>query len=316
VISAATPINAVPFSGVGWDAPTVTAEGQDATQVATNGSLNLEAIHAGYFDTFGVALVRGRPFSDRDRDDAPPVAIVSADVAARLWPGQDPLGKRLKMGNVDSQDTWRTVVGVAARTRYRDLRAPQATLYVPAAQLIVTAQSLVVRSTAPLSRVADVIREEVRATDPAVRVPRIALFDELLREPLARPRFYTVLLSVFGVSALLLSAIGLYAVIAASVRQRYAEIGVRLALGATPADVGRMIVREGMRLAGLGAAAGLALAFVVTPLLQGLLYEVHPLDPAALVTATLLLLGAAVVASYLPARKAGRMNPLAVLRDP
>ena len=316
VISAATPINAVPFSGVGWDAPTVTAEGQDATQVATNGSLNLEAIQPGYFNTFGVALVRGRPFSDRDRDDAPAVAIVSADVAARLWPGQDPLGKRLKMGDLDSKDTWRTVVGVAARTRYRDLRAPQATLYVPAAQLIVTAQSLVVRSTAPLSRVAEVIREEVRATDPAVRVPRIALFDELLREPLARPRFYTVLLSVFGVSALLLSAIGLYAVIAASVRQRYAEIGVRLALGATPADVSRMIVREGMRLAGLGAAAGLALAFVVTPLLQGLLYEVHPLDPAALVTATLLLLGAAVVASYLPARTAGRMNPLAALRDP
>ena len=316
VISAATPINAVPFSGVGWDAPTVTAEGQDATQVATNGSLNLEAIQPGYFNTFGVALLRGRPFSDRDRDDAPAVAIVSADVAARLWPGQDPLGKRLKMGDLDSKDTWRTVVGVAARTRYRDLRAPQATLYVPAAQLIVTAQSLVVRSTAPLSRVAEVIREEVRATDPAVRVPRIALFDELLREPLARPRFYTVLLSVFGVSALLLSAIGLYAVIAASVRQRYAEIGVRLALGATPADVSRMIVREGMRLAGLGAAAGLALAFVVTPLLQGLLYEVHPLDPAALVTATLLLLGAAVVASYLPARTAGRMNPLAALRDP
>ena len=316
VISAATPINAVPFSGVGWDAPTVTAEGQDATQVATNGSLNLEAIHPGYFDTFGVALVRGRPFSDRDRDDAPAVAIVSADVAARLWPGQDPLGKRLKMGNLDSEDTWRTVVGVASRTRYRDLRAPQATLYVPAAQLIATAQSLVVRSTEPLSRVAEVIREEVRATDPAVRVPRIALFDELLHEPLARPRFFTVLLSVFGVSALLLSAVGLYAVIAASVRQRYAEIGVRLALGATPADVSRMIVREGMRLAGLGAAAGLALAVVVTPLLQGLLYEVHPLDPAALVTATLLLLGAAVVASYLPARTAGRMNPLAALRDP
>jgi len=316
VISAATPINAVPFSGVGWDAPTVTAEGQDATQVATNGSLNLEAIHPGYFDTFGVALVRGRPFSARDRDDAPAVAIVSADVAARVWPGQDPLGKRLKMGDLESEDTWRTVVGVASRTRYRDLRAPQATLYVPAAQLIVTAQSLVVRSTAPLSRVADVIREEVRATDPAVRVPRIALFDELLREPLARPRFFTVLLSVFGVSALLLSAVGLYAVIAASVRQRYAEIGIRLALGATPADVSRMIVHEGMRLAGLGAAAGLALAVVVTPLLQGLLYEVHPLDPAALVTATLLLLGAAVVASYLPARTAGRMNPLAALRDP
>ena len=283
--------------------------------MATNESLNLEAIHPSYFNTFGVALVRGRPFSDRDRDDASAVAIVSADVATRLWPGQDPLGKRLKMGDLDSKDTWRTVVGVAVRTRYRDLRAPQATLYVPAAQLIVTAQSLVVRSTAPLAQVADIVRNEVRATDPAVRVPRIASLRELLREPLARPRFYTFVLGVFGVSALLLSAIGLYAVIAASVRQRYAEIGVRLAVGATPADVRGMIVREGMLLAGGGAATGLALALGLMQFLQGLLYEVHPLDPVALVTATILLLAAAVVATYLAARAAARMDPLAALRD-
>jgi putative ABC transport system permease protein len=315
IIAAATPINALPFSGVGWDAPTVTAEGQDATQVATNGSLNLEAIQPGYFETFGVTLVRGRPFGDRDRDNAPAVAIVSEDVAARLWPGQDPLGRRLKMGDLDSKDLWRTVVGVAARTRYRDLRGSQATLYVPAAQLVVSAQSLVVRSTAPLPRVADVVREQVRATDSAVRVPRIAPFDELLREPLARPRFYAVLFAVFGASALMLAAIGLYAVIAASVRQRYAEMGVRLALGASPANVRRLIVREGMQLAGFGAAAGLTLALVVTQFLRGLLYQVHPLDPASLAAATLLLIGAAIVASYLPARTASRMDPLVALRD-
>ena len=315
VISAATPINAVPFSGVGWDAPTVTAEGQDATEVARNGSLHLEAIQPGYFKTFEVPLVRGRPFDTRDREEAPAVAIVSEDIAARLWPGQDPTGKRLKMGNVDSEDKWRSVVGVAARTRYRDLRAPHATLYVPAAQLIVSAQSLAVRSSAPLSRVADIVREQVRATDPAVRVPRIAPFNELLREPLARPRFYTVLLVVFGVSALTLSAIGLYAVIAASVRQRYAEIGVRLALGARPADISRMIVRGGMRLAGFGAVAGLVLTFAGTQFLRGLLYEVDPLDPPSLVMAAVLLIGAAIVASYLPARSAARMDPLVALRD-
>jgi predicted permease len=312
-IAAATPINAMPFSGVGWDVPIVTAEGQNAEEVAANGSANLEAIQPGYFETFGVA-VRGRPFDPRDRDDAPQVAIVSVDVASRLWPGQDPIGKRLKMGDLDSEDPWRTVVGVASRTRYRDLRAPQATLYVPDTQLIVTAQSLVVRSTAPLSQVAEVARNAVRASDPAVRVPRVAPFGELLREPLARPRFYTFVLGVFGVSALLLCAIGLYAVIAASVRQRYAEIGVRLAVGASPADVRGMILREGMRLAAGGAAAGLALALVVTQFLRGLLYEVHPLDPVVLVTATILLLLAAVVASYLPARTAARMDPLVALR--
>jgi ABC-type antimicrobial peptide transport system permease subunit len=174
---------------------------------------------------------------------------------------------------------------------------------------------MVVRSTAPLARVAGVVREQVREADPAVRVPRIVPFRELLREPLMRPRFYTFLLVVFGSSALLLSAIGLYAVVAASVRQRYVEIGVRLAIGATPADVRRMILREGWRLGLCGAAAGLVLALGVTQGLRGLLYEVHPLDPAALLTASLLLLVAAVVASYLPARLAARMDPLVVLRD-
>jgi putative ABC transport system permease protein len=315
MIAAATPINAAPFSGVGWGAPTVTAEGQDATEVARNGALNLEAIQPGYFRTFGVTLVNGRSFEASDREAAPAVAIVSEDVVASLWPAQNPIGKRLKIGDLDSKDVWRTVVGVAARTRYRDLRAPQATLYVPAAQLIVSAESFVVRSTAPLSRVAEIVREQVRAADPAVRVPRIAPFDELLREPLARPRFYTVLLTVFGVSALMLSAIGLYAVIAASVRQRYAEIGVRLALGARPADISRMIVRGGMRLAGLGAVAGLVLTFAGTQFLRGLLYEVDPLDPPSLLIATALLIGAAIVASYVPARAAGRMDPLVALRD-
>ncbi len=314
-IASATPINAEPFSGVGWDVPVVTAEGQSAAQVATNGSLNLEAIQPGYFDTFGVTLVRGRSFDERDRDDAPDVAIVSEDVASRLWPGQNPIGKRLKMGDLVSKDNWRTVVGVASRTRYRDLRASQATLYVPDTQLIVTAQSLVVRSTAPLSQIARVVREQVSAVDPSVRVPRIAPFDELLRQPLARPRFYTFVLGVFGISALLLSAVGLYAVIAASVRQRYAEIGVRLALGAGPADVRRMVLREGMLLASGGAVIGLALSLVVTQFLRGLLYEVDPLDPAALLMATVLLLGAAGVACYLPARAAAHMDPLVALRD-
>jgi putative ABC transport system permease protein len=313
-IAAVTPINAVPFSGVGWDVPTFTAEGQSATQAAANGSLNLEAIQPGYFETFAAPLVRGRPFEDNYREDAPAVAIVSEDVAARVWPGEDPIGKRLKMGDIDSVDVWRTVVGVAARTRYRDLRASQPTLYVPAAQLIVTAQSLVVRSTAPLSLVAGVVRDQVRAIDPGIRVSRVAPFSELLREPLARPRFYAILLAMFGGSALLLAAIGLYAVIAAAVRQRYAEIGVRLALGASPADVRRLIVREGFQLAAIGAGAGLALAAMVAQLMHGLLYEVHPRDPMTLAVATLLLLAAAIVASYIPARTASRLDPLVALR--
>ena len=219
------------------------------------------------------------------------------------------------MGDANSNDDWRTVVGVAARTRYRDLRASQPTLYVPAEQLVVAAQSLVIRSTVPAARVADIVHEQVRAIDPAVRVPRVAPFGDLLREPLARPRFYAILLALFGGSALLLAAVGLYAVIAASVRQRYVEIGVRLAVGATPADVRRLVVREGVGLAAIGAGAGLAITVLATRLLGDLLYEVGPLDPAMLGGAALLLLGAAAAASYLPARAAACIEPLAALRS-
>jgi ABC-type antimicrobial peptide transport system permease subunit len=162
--------------------------------------------------------------------------------------------------------------------------------------------------------VAGVARDRVRALDPDVQVMRVAPFAELLQGPLARPRFYAFLIGVFGVAALLLAAAGLYAVLAASVRQRYTEIGIRVALGATASDVRRLVLGEGLRLGGLGAAIGLAIAMVTSRLLRGLLYDVHPLDPAVLLAAGLLLVGASVLASYLPARRATRVDPVAMLR--
>ena len=136
-IAGATPVNAAPFSGAGgWDVPRFTAEGQSAEQARTNPALNLESIYPNYFATLGVALVRGRAFTAADRRDGLDVAIVSEDVAARLWPGDDPLGKRVKMGGPDSTDGWRTIVGVATVTRYRELITPRSTVYLPAAQFL------------------------------------------------------------------------------------------------------------------------------------------------------------------------------------
>jgi putative ABC transport system permease protein len=314
-IEAATPVNTSPFAGTnGWDLPVFTAEGQSAERVATNPSLNLESIHPNYFETFKVTLVGGRGFTEADRQGAPDVAIVSEDVAARTWPGEDPIGKRMKFGGVDSQSGWRTVVGVVRPTRYRELAEPRATLYLPAEQFIVAAHMLVLRTGSPLTLVTGLARERVRAVDPDVQVMRVAPFPELLDGPLARPRFNAFLIAVFGVAALLLAAIGLYAVMAASVRRRYTEIGVRVALGATPSDVCRLVLWEGVRLATLGAAIGLAIAMVTTRLLRGLLYDVHPLDPAALLAAGFLVVGTSVLASYLPARRATRVDPVAMLR--
>jgi len=203
---------------------------------------------------------------------------------------------------------------VARPTQYRELARLRATLYLPAEQFIAAAEMLVLRTGSPLTLVAGLVRERVRAVDPDVQVTHVAPFRALLRGPLARPRFNAFLIGAFGVAALLLAAIGLYAVIAASVRQRYPEIGVRVALGATASDVRRLVLGEGLRLAGLGAAIGLFTAVVANHLLRGLLFGVHPLDPVSLLAAALLLVGVSALASSMPARRAARVDPVSMLR--
>jgi len=313
-ISAATPVNAVPFTDVGWLVPVFTAEGQSLEQVPTNPSLNLEAIHPNYFETFEMPIVRGRPFIDSDTENATPVAIVSEDVAARTWPGQSPIGKRLKMGTLDSQAPWLTVVGVTQPTRYRELTEARATIYVPAEQLIVTAGAFALRTTASPDALASLVQERVRAIDPDVSVSRVAPFRELLERPLARPRFNASLIGIFGAAALFLTAVGLYAVMAAFVRMRQREIGVRMALGANAHNVRALVLWEGLQLAGLGAAIGLAAALAGNRAIAGLLFEVSPLDPASMLGAAATLVGASALACYLPARRATRVDPVAVLR--
>lgn len=314
-IAGATPVNTPPFSGTGgWDVGVFTALGQGPEEVRANPSMSFEAVHPNYFATLGVTIVRGRSFEEADRAGAPEVVIVSDDMAARVWPGQDPIGQRLKFGGPDSSNAWRTVVGVVRPTRYRELVEPRPTLYVPAEQLFVSAQILVLRTALPPAQVAGLLRERVAAVDPDVPVTWMAPFTELRARPLARPRFNALLISMFAVVALLLATVGVYAVMGTHVRQRYPDLGVRVALGATPADVHRLVLGEGLRLAGLGAVIGLVGAVAATQLLGGFLFDVRPLDPVSLLGAALLLVAASAVASYLPARRATRADPLAVLR--
>jgi predicted permease len=314
-ITAATPVNILPFSDRGWDVPRVTAEGQGEEQAQANPSLNLESIHPGYFDTLQIRILRGRAFTAADREDSPAAAIVSEDAAARLWPHQDPIGKRLKMGGLASPAQWRTVVGVAAQTRYRTLTTPRPTLYLPAAQLQMTATNLVLRTTASLELVASTAADRLRAIDSDVRLMRVVPFAELLDRPLARPRFNAFLLGIFGIGALLLSTVGLYAVMAVYVRQRGREIALRMALGATAAGVRRFVLLETVRLTGLGAVIGLAGAAATARLLRGLLFEVDPTAPSTMIGAALLLFAASALASYVPLRRATRVDAVAMLRS-
>jgi putative ABC transport system permease protein len=314
-ISAVTPVNVAPFTDRGWDVPRVTAEGQSNDQAASNPSLNLESIHPNYFSTIGAPIVRGRPFSAADRQGTVEVAIVSEDVASRLWPGQNPIGMRLKLGRVEGSGRWLEVVGVAATTRYRTVTTPRPTLYLPAAQFQMTATMLIVRSTASLELLASVARERIRAIDPNVTVLSAAPFADYLDRPLGRPRFNAFLIGLFGIAALLLSTLGLYAVMAAHVRQRDREIAVRLALGASGANVRGLVLMEAGRLAGLGALLGVMGAIGGTRFLRGLLFEVQPMDPVMIGGAAVLSIAAAALAAYAPMRRAARGDLVSVLRS-
>lgn len=314
-ISAATPVNLRPFSGDGWDVPKFTAEGESLERASSNPWLNLESVYPNYFTTFGIPLVRGRAFTEQDRSGTLDVAIVSQDVADLTWPGDDPVGKRLKWGGPDSHEKWLTVVGIAAPTRYRDLRKPRSTIYLPAAQFLVTAELIAVRTTASVDVIASRARAGIKSVDPEALVVRVVPFARMLDGPLARPRFYALLAGIFGADALLLSAIGLYAVMAASVRQRDREIAVRIALGASTARVSRLILGESVSLAGIGATIGLLGAIGATRAVRSMLYEIDALDPLTLCGATLLLLAAAVLASYRPVQRASRIDAVAALRN-
>jgi putative ABC transport system permease protein len=313
-VSGATPVNGLPFSGQGWDVPRFTAEGQDEVRSGRNPSLNLESIHPNYFTTLQVPMLRGRAFAAADREGALDVAIVSADVAERTWPGEEPIGKRLKMGGMRSDGPWYTVVGVAGQTRYRELASPPPTLYLPAAQFQMSAMRFVLRATAPLELIAAAARAEVQAVDPDVRVMRVAPFSEMLKRPLARPRFNAFLLSLFGIVALLLSAVGLYAVMGGYVRQREREIAIRLAVGATAMQIRRFVLAETIRLAGIGASLGAAVAVAANPVLRGMLVGAAPLDGSSVIGAALLVAVAAALASAVPVRRATRVDAIALLR--
>ena len=176
-IDGATAVHVEPYAGNGgWDVPRFAAEGQTPEEAAANIGLNLESVRPNYFRTFGIPLVRGRPFEPGDREGTARVAIVSQDVAERTWPGQDPIGKRLKFGGTDSSFEWLTIVGVVGLTRYRELAVPRPTVYVPGDQFIPTAHHIVLRTSAPIAAVADSVRATVAAVDDSVKVMRVSPF--------------------------------------------------------------------------------------------------------------------------------------------
>jgi len=306
-------------------AQTILFEGSPPPLPGEEATADYQAVSPDYFLTLGAPLLRGRAFTEGDVYEASAVAIVNETLARAYFPGQDPLGKRLAMEgrvrgrpagpNPNQTSPWTEIVGVVRDIRSLDLKAEaMPVVYVPYWQYPMQSPVLLARTAGDSTRLDAGIRGAVREVAAGLPAPKIRTMRDLLSESVAEPRFHAVLSSLFGIAALVLAAIGIYGVISWSVAQRAAEIGIRMALGARAGDVLRLVVGIGMRPAFLGLALGLAGAVSLTRVLRNLLYGVPALDPLTFVAMTVLLAAVAFLASWIPARRATRVDPMASLR--
>jgi putative ABC transport system permease protein len=270
-----------------------------------------------YFSTMGIKLLRGRQFDERqDGADATPSVIISETTARRLWPGEDPLGKRIKPGDPDSPGPWMEVVGVVNDVRQFDLTAePRLQMYLPYVQFEwFVPRQLVLKTDVEPSSLAAAVRGTVWEVDKDQPVSDVRTMDEVLSESIARQRFSTMLLGIFAAVALALAAVGIYGVMSYAVAQRTREIGIRMALGAQAGTVLKLVVGQGLKLVAAGVLLGLAGSLLLTRLMSSLLFGVSPTDPLTMLTISLMLVGVALLASYVPARRAAKVSPMVALR--
>ena len=269
-----------------------------------------------FFQTLRIPLVRGRLFSRTDVPSGLRVVVVNQAFVRRYFPAEDPIGRRVAFGSApDTNTRWLTIVGVVGDTRRGGLdRQPWAELYYPDSQVPRRGMYLVVRTTGDPMSLARAAQAEIWAVDRDQPVSSVHTLEAMIVGAQANRRFTTLLLGIFAAVALILAAIGVYGVIAYSTAQRTQEIGIRMALGATRQHVIRMVVSEGLKIGVYGIIVGVAAAFVLTRLMAGLLFEVGERDPFTFLSLPALLIALAVVASWIPARRAVRIDPIVALR--
>ena len=304
------------FNGMNFS---FTVEGQAPTDDMKLPFALCRVVSPDYFRAMGIPLQRGRFFDAHDRADSQPVALVNRRFAEQYWPGEDPTGKRLKIGPLDSPNQWLTIVGVVGDVRqaglYGDVRRD---LYLPYAQDrrgFIAPRDLVVRTKGgDTASVAGAVRQAIWSVDKDQPISNVRTMDQVFAAAISQERFQALLLGLFAALAMVLACVGLYGVISYSVAQRTHEIGVRMALGARPLDVLRLVLRQGMTLTIAGLVVGVAVGLAATRVLSDMLFGVTPRDPVTFIGVPVLLLLVAFLACYIPARRATRIDPLVALR--
>ncbi len=270
-------------------------------------------VDTGYFPVMGIPLMKGRLFSDTDRDGSPPVALINEALAQEHWPNGDALGARVQF---PGDKAWRQIVGIVKTANYTTLgEAPQPCVYIPLRQNYSDGMTLYVRSREDPGLLLTSVQREIRSLDPNIQISDVRTGGKLIEQVLWSARVGVTLLGVFGTLALALASVGLYGIMAYSVTQRTKEIGVRMALGGSPSNVLRMIIRDGMVLVCWGVGIGLGICLLMGRLLSRMLFGINSADPLSLAGASLVLMLVALVACYLPARSATRIDPMVALHE-
>ncbi len=308
-VESATLARLIPFSYGVFSSARLEFEGY---QPAPDEQLDLSYLEVAedYFKTLSILIVAGREFQRTDDENAPPVAVINETMAAKYWPGKDPLGQRLKL-----KDRWLQIVGMARNVNYENKLEPaRSFFYVPARQNFFVSNNLLIRTRETRGAIRNALAREVHALDANLAPTSPFRVQEQVDRKGYTQRLAATLVAIFGAMALFLAAIGLYAVMSFSVSQRRRELGVRMALGAAAGDVLRLVISRGLRLTIAGIVVGAIAAFFLTRLMGNLLYKVSPRDPIAYGFALLVLLGVALLACFLPARRATRVDPVRALR--
>jgi len=325
-VVSASAINHLPLAGDDWDLPFF-IEGRPTPRRGEGPDGTYRVVLPGYFGTMNISLLRGRDFTEHDNQSAPGVIIINEFLANRYWPGEDPIGKRIAVGldqNGNPSKDWFTIVGITQNVVRRDWNAPpdgeyylpflQSPTYSGGTSPFSKYMTFVVRTAVDAAAQTAAVENAIRSQDKTVTISEVQTMEEVVAETNAQPRFYLYLLAAFAAVALVLAAVGIYGVMSHSVSRRTHELAVRMALGAQREEVMRMVVRESMLLALMGGAVGLVGALALSPLMKSLLYGVRATDPVTLAIAAGVLGVVAMMASYIPARRTTKVDPIVALR--